>query len=464
MGATYKLGDKNVLRGGVGLFVAPFQINSVPGLNNPVQQFGFARDTPVPVTSDTGVTFNANLSNPVPSGVLLEPIGSSLGLRTNLGGSPGTIFSVERDNPQYWRYSFGIERELPWQMVMEISYLGQKGQNIPLLRAQNYVPIEFRTQSVVRDVAAETFLTQTVANPFQGLFPDNPGANGGTIARRRLLLQYPQFDTLNLETYQGSNTYHGIVTRLDKRFTDGIMLMTSYTWSRLREKVAPLNPWQDLEERISPVDRPHRFTFASVLELPFGQGRKYGSDWNGVVDGFLGGWQFAAKYEWQTGQPLTWTNNTYYDPGCGDPSSLTSTWGDAPGGQLYGVDVPIFDLSCFYTLNGNAFRNAAGTVLTTTAPEIQLGTANIRTFPTTLENVRFMNHHLLDFGLTKNFQISRARLQVRIEALNATNYTLFGVGNVTLAPTNASFGKLSNIDSSTVMKPRDIQLGLRVTF
>ncbi len=75
-----------------------------------------------------------------------------------------------------------------------------------------------------------------------------------------------------------------------------------------------------------------------------------------------------------------------------------------------------------------------------------------------------MNHHLLDLGLTKNFQISRARLQVRIEALNATNYTLFGVGNVSLAPTNASFGKLTNIDSSTVMKPRDIQLGLRVTF
>ena len=43
-----------------------------------------------------------------------------------------------------------------------------------------------------------------------------------------------------------------------------------------------------------------------------------------------------------------------------------------------------------------------------------------------------MNHHLLDLGLTKNFQISRARLQVRIEALNATNYTLFGVGNVSL--------------------------------
>jgi hypothetical protein len=31
-------------------------------------------------------------------------------------------------------------------------------------------------------------------------------------------------------------------------------------------------------------------------------------------------------------------------------------------------------------------------------------------------------------------------------------------------PTNASFGRLTNIDSSTVMKPRDYQLGLRLTF
>ena len=464
VGATYKLGDKNVIRGGVGLFVAPFQINGVPGLQNPIQQFGFARDTPVPVTSDQGVTFQANLSNPVPSGQLLEPIGSSLGLRTNLGGSPGTIFSVGRENPQYWRYSIGFERELPWQMVMEISYLGQKGQNLPILEAVNFVPLEFRSQSPVRDLPAENFLGANVANPFQGLFPDNPGANGANIARRRLLLQTPQFDTLNLETYEGTNIYHGIVARLDKRFTDGLMIMSSYTWSRFREKVAPLNPWDELEDRLSPVDRPHRFTFASVVELPFGQGRKFGTDWGAVLDGFLGGWQFAAKYEWQTGQPLTWTNNTYYDPGCGDPSSLTSTWGDAAGGQLYGVDVPIFDTSCFYTLNGQQFRNGAGTVLTNTAPEIQLGAANVRRFPTTLENVRFMNHHLLDLGLTKNFQISRARLQIRIEALNATNYTLFGVGNVSVAPTNASFGKLTNIDSSTVMKPRDIQLGLRVTF
>ena len=98
-----------------------------------------------------------------------------------------------------------------------------------------------------------------------------------------------------------------------------------------------------------------------------------------------------------------------------------------------GVDVPVIDITCFYTLQNQPFRNAAGQPVTFQATEIQLGQSNIRTFPTTLPNVRFMNHHLLDFGLTKNFRVGdRVRVQIRIEALNATNYTLFGSGNVTL--------------------------------
>ena len=120
------------------------------------------------------------------------------------------MFLDERNNPQYWRYSIGVERQLPANLLVEISYLGQKGQNLPIVEAFNYVAEAYRTQSPIRDTAAEAFLTRTVANPFQGLFPDNPGVNGATIARRRLLLQRPQFDTLNVETLRAAPTrYHG---------------------------------------------------------------------------------------------------------------------------------------------------------------------------------------------------------------------------------------------------------------
>ena len=402
-------------------------------------------------------------------------MGSGQGLTTNLGNAPGNVTLQDRVNPEYWRYSFGIEHQFPGDFLVEVSYIGQRGRHLPILETPNYVPEQFRTQSPVRDAAAETFLSQVVSNPFVGLMPDSPGSNGATIARRRLLYQHPQFEasgictgngTFCAETDGGSNTYHGMIFRADKRFSHGWMLMSSYTWSRMRERVTPLNPWEGPEDRVASVDRPHRITFASVLELPVGRDRRWGSNWNPVVDAVLGGWQFGAKYEWQTGQPLVFNNNNYYDPGCGDPRSLKAQWGEDSTGAFRGIDVPVMDLTCFYTLQNQPFRNAAGQVVTFQATDfISLGQSNLRTFPTTLPDVRFMNHHLLDFGLTKNFRVGdRVRVQVRIEALNATNYTLFGVGNVNLTSTSASFMRLTNIDSSTVMKPRDIQLGARITF
>lgn len=477
-GFTYKLTEPTLLRGGVGLFIAPLQLQGVPGLSNPINQIGYSRNTLIPVTADNGLTYQADLSNPVPSGQLLQPNGSSLGLATNLGNAPGTVFTADRKNPEYWRYSIGIERQLPGAILVELSYIGQRGRSLSLLEPVNYIPQEFRTSSALRDSAAETFLTQTVPNPFQGLLPDSPANNGATIQRRRLLVQYPQFDvpanpcsvttpanTFCLENNRGTNVYHGAIVRVDKRFSQGFMLMTSYTWSRFREKVAPLNPWEELEERPATTDRPHRFTLATVTELPLGRDRKWGSNWNGVIDGILGGWQLGAKYEWQRGQPLIFNQNTYFDPACGDPRNLKSSWGEDANGLLRGWDVPIMDLSCFYTFNGEAFRNAAGQVLTFQAPEIGLGQSNLRRFPTTLPEVRFMNHHLLDLGMTKNFRIGdRVRVQIRVEALNASNYTLFGFGNMEMRSNQASFMRLTNLDSSTVMKPRDIQIGARVTF
>jgi hypothetical protein len=91
-------------------------------------------------------------------------------------------------------------------------------------------------------------------------------------------------------------------------------------------------------------------------------------------------------------------------------------------------------------------------------PRIQLGN-NVRYFPSTLPDVRTDNLHLLDVGLSKNFQLPRRmRLQVRVEALNAIDYTVLWNPNVD--PRNASFG-LINTDRNS---PRDIQVGLRFTF
>jgi hypothetical protein len=84
---------------------------------------------------------------------------------------------------------------------------------------------------------------------------------------------------------------------------------------------------------------------------------------------------------------------------------------------------------------------------------------NVRYFPSTLPHMRTDNLHLLDIGLYKNFAIGHGmKLQFRMEAINALNYTV--LWNPDTNPRNSTFG-LINQDRNN---PRDIQLGLRFTF
>jgi len=84
---------------------------------------------------------------------------------------------------------------------------------------------------------------------------------------------------------------------------------------------------------------------------------------------------------------------------------------------------------------------------------------NVRYFPSTLPDVRTHQLHLLDLGVFKNFSLmGRMRLQVRMEIINALNYTV--LWNPGVNPRDATFG-IINQDRNN---PRDLQLGLRLTF
>ena len=61
-----------------------------------------------------------------------------------------------------------------------------------------------------------------------------------------------------------------------------------------------------------------------------------------------GGWQVSGTYQYQSGFPLTFSNNIYWDASCGDPSSLVSNIGEKVSGGIAGLDVPGWDTTCFY--------------------------------------------------------------------------------------------------------------------
>jgi hypothetical protein len=155
-------------------------------------------------------------------------------------------------------------------------------------------------------------------------------------------------------------------------------LTATYTYSNLREKVNYLNPSDTvLEDRISQFDRPHRFTFAGLYQLPVGRGRLVGNDMNRVLDFFIGGWQVNGTYEWQSGEPFLLTAANLYFPG--DVTSMRSRLGDGDGqGAKLGIDRSAFEAPGFVSLTAFGLRNV----------------------PTTLDNLRNQPYSVANLSLT----------------------------------------------------------------
>ena len=459
-GLSYSINDKTVIRGGFGIFTSAFQIL-------PIDQSGFTASTAFVPTTNNGLTFLANLNNPFPSGVN-PAIGSSLGLNTSLGTTLGTtnatgptattLYTFDRKNSNFARTIIGVQRELPYDLGLEATFVYSRGYDLPVLRQLNYVPRQFLNDfsagtneaTILADITArQTFLNEAVANPFRGLVPQNATLNAATIQRRFLLTAFPQFQDLIVTEYNGSNTYKALQLQLSKRFSRGLTFNAAFTRSRETEKVRRLNPQDsELTENISTLDRPNRFTFSGTYELPFGRGRSYLSDLNPIVDIFLGGWQFNAVYEKQSGEPLV-LQNVYYN---GDVTQLRNLLGETSPQGRYGVDIPAFNISGFRL--GTNVVPGFGNNYTVSSQN------TLRTIPYTLDNFRNQPFQKFDAGLTKNFRIREGmKLQVRIEAINALNWVYIGNG-LQLAPTNAAFGFVSGQRNL----PRDIQLGARFTF
>ena len=447
-GVSYSPDEKTVIRGGFGIFSAPHQIEIQ---SNPLQT-GFSGNTPFVPTNNNGLTFAADLTNPFPNGLSASP-GASLGLLTatglDVGSSTAPVFPVNRKNSKFARVIVGFQRELPGHFVAEANFVSSSGYDMPVARNLDFVPRQFLGANPTTDAEANTLLSATIPNPFKGLLPGtgSPLNTATTITRAQSLLAYPQFTNVWVEQYNGTNQYNALQLQLTQRFSRSLTLSASYTRSRLTERLDYLNPTDtELENRVSPDDRPNRFTFSAVYLLPVGRGQAFGSNMNRWFDAVVGGWQLNGTYEWQSGEPLLLspTQVWYY---AGDPSQIVSRVGENTGtGQKYGVDLSAFIVPQV---------NGAGVV------RLNNFNTGLRNVPTTLDNVRNQPYLNVNLSLAKNFQITEGmKIQLRAEALNAFNHAYFGNG-IGLDPSNTgTFG----IVTTQRNNPRDIQLGVKFVF
>lgn len=468
-GISYAINDKTVIRGGFGIFSGTYQIQAV-------NQTGFSTSTPFVPSLDNGRTFIATLNNPFPGG-LNTPSGSSLGLLTFLGrdlasvgsiGPTSSILSFDRKNPNYARFVIGLQHELPFKIGLDVAYVYSRGYDLFVDHQINYIPSQYLNGGNQFDQATQDFLNASVPNPFRGLLP-NTSFNGNTIQRRYLLTTFPGFGNVAVSEYNGTSTYSSLQFQIVKRFTTGLSLNSSFTYSREREKTARLNPQDtELTEFVSPTDRPYRFTFSGIYPLPIGRGKMFGKDMNRVVDAFIGGWQLQALYEWQSGEPVQF-GNVYYE---GDPTKLVNRLGEKDEqGRRYGIDIPAFDITGFYP--GGVVPGSSPSAIGLGNNYTYTGTNTLRYFPLTLSNFRNQPFVKINLGLSKNFQIREGmKLQLRVEGINIVKDPWFTAVNLdpTRVPVDlANPANSSNLGrfgyTTTQRQPsRDIQIGLRFTF
>ena len=429
IGVSYELDSKTVVRGGFALFSIPFYIDAV-------NQVGFSQSTLLVPTLDAGLTVNANLANPFPAGVL-EPPGASSGLATSLGQAVNVV-PIERRSALARRYAVSLQRELPGRTVAEVAFVRNDNYDMRVPVELNPVPAVYLTTQNGRDPAVDGFLSAQVPNPFRGLLPGT-SLNGATVERQQLLRPFPQFTSLQSERYDGEARYNGLQLRIQRRFSQGYTVDGSYTFSRLTEAVSLLNPTDSgLEHRRARDDYPHRLVISGIYELPVGRGHRVLTNAHGLLDALVGGWQVQGIYQYQSGHPLVWGNVAYF----GEPDALGTNIASSTVSTAGSPTRVTFDTSQFFS----------------PGVDIRLRN-NIRTFPSTLLGFRSQAINQLDLSVIKTVALSGgARLQLRVEFLNATNTPLFGEPN--LDPTSSSFGRVT----SQVNLPRNIQLGLRCVF
>jgi hypothetical protein len=231
-----------------------------------------------------------------------------------------------------------------------------------------------------------------------------------------------------------------------RRFSGGFQLQTSYTFSKsISWATAWMDPSQFHRNRaLSSFDRPHNLQIGWVAELPFGEGKPFGSQ--GVARLLLGGWQLNGIVSSYSGTPFTVSSS---GTSLNAPGNTQTADQVLPEVKILGGTGP--GQSYFDPL---AFRSVT---------DVRYGNSGLNI----LRGPGVVN---LDLGLFREFRVRDLRIQFRAEAFNATNTPHFNNpgNNVSNMRLNAdgTVNSLGGYTEITSARPdeRQVRLGVRVAF
>jgi hypothetical protein len=366
---------------------------------------------------------------------------------------PGMVDPEYGRTPYVQNWNLNIQRQLPWNWVMDVGYVANKGTRLRIgtLQRLNQLPT-----SVLQEFGAR--LNNQITNEADairnGVRYPYPGFRG-TVARA--LRPYPQVanvDTVNVYgSPLGFSTYHSLQITLNREFRNGFTMYSNYVWSKNLTNIEssligentdrPLDYYNlKLEKAVSDYDQPHMFKTYVSYDVPALKGG------NRFVRSLTGGFNLAAILNYYSGFPLQFLGTA---PLSGGWNGAVNRANIAAADNYYAPD---FDRKNFQLANVNAASNTYlnKSLFSDPAP-LTLGTAarrysQIRGFGTISENITLTKTQMLT---------EKIAFRLRAELLNAFNRSQ--LGGIQTNVNNAQFGQVTSISGN-----RQIQLSARIDF
>jgi len=380
--AWQPLGPDTVIRGGFGMFYEPEGTSG--RVNRNILPFLLAET----VNQTQNVVPNRTTANFF--------LGSQLGSALSNPSLLPTLTHLKMGQNQH--YSLSVQQQLSPKTVFDIAYVGNHGLH---LQATND-------------------------------FNDPPPAAGAVQGRR----PFQPWGAITFQSQDLGTTYQALQAKLERRVSDGITGLISYTWSKfMQSNQSPaLGGNIGYERTYSPFNTPQNLAMSGSYQLPVGRGRKYMANSSHFVDAVLGGWQLQTIIVLRSGTPYT-------------PIVSTDRANTGVGSQRPNIN-PAGGSPTFHKSLSSWFDKTAYVV----APQFTYG--KVKAF--TLQSDAFRQY---DASIFKNFALPRESvLSFRAEFFNLPNTTSFNGPSATIDASSCC------TVTSTSIPSRDIQLALKYNF
>jgi hypothetical protein len=408
-----------------------------------------------------------------------------------------TVVDPNFQSPMTHGWVLSVQRELMRNMLVEVTYVGRKAEH--LFGAYNMNQVEWRNNgfleafNVVKGGGQSPLMNQLLA-PDTRRLPTETGSDmvrrlfastlqlnsvaglaaslgqriqsGSTLPELSGLGPYfffpfPQYlNGMRVVDSGDWSRYNAVELKLERPFRGGLGYLVGYTlaWSKDTRSFDPAftiygtgnaqsassTPFdiynRSLNYAWSDFDRRHALQAFLVAELPFGSGRRYGSDATGMKNALIGGWQVSALLRLFSGRPMTvYSGSNTFSNAVQTPANCQGCNGDE--GEVHDENgiVWYFDpdeRARFSTPGAGEFGNTGRNAF------------------------RGDSFYTLDFGIQKRLRSFRGHeIQLRADATNVTNTPSFGFP--TLTTTSATFGRIRD---TVATASRKIQVAVKYSF